>query len=191
MIDRNDIFYKNTKDLREHKLLKKLEQYNITPQLAIDMGCGAGRDTKYLLKNKWKVVAIDKENTCEMLTNNLNEKEKSNFKFIQEDINKIELPKCQLINAMNVLNLSNYKKEKFMKLWDKIEKSLELNGYFVGNFFGIEDEWNNKYHKMIFFTKEEINKMFENFNIIYFQEFKGNTITGLGKNKNAHILYNS
>ena len=39
----------------------------IKPDFAIDLGCGAGRDTIYLLHNGWKVLAIDKEDTKEFI----------------------------------------------------------------------------------------------------------------------------
>lgn len=39
----------------------------IKPDFAIDLGCGVGRDTIYLLHNGWKVLAIDKEDTKEFI----------------------------------------------------------------------------------------------------------------------------
>lgn len=40
----------------------------IKPKNAVDLGCGAGRDTIYLIKNGWNVLAIDRENTKEIIS---------------------------------------------------------------------------------------------------------------------------
>ena len=61
-------YYEVTKESRPHKLTQKFINMKIIPDKAIDLGCGAGRDTVYLIKNGWKVLAIDKENSKEYVT---------------------------------------------------------------------------------------------------------------------------
>jgi tellurite methyltransferase len=70
-----------------------------------------------------------------------------------------------LINAQ--YSLPFMKKEYFDDVILKIQNSLKINGVFVGTFFGDKDGWNNKVSKTENFqTKEEIEKMFENFEIL-------------------------
>ena len=64
-----------------------------------------------------------------------------------------------------------YDKDKFNELWDKIQNSIISNGYFVGNFFGVNDEWNNAGTRRTFFTKKQVEELFDNFEIIFFEEF--------------------
>ena len=56
-------YYENTENALPHPMVKKIINMNIKPKNAIDLGCGTGRDTIYLIKNGWKVVSIDKEDT--------------------------------------------------------------------------------------------------------------------------------
>ena len=54
---------------------------NIDPTNAIDLGCGVGRDTIFLIKNGWNVLSIDKENTEEIISSKLDNEEIKKFKF--------------------------------------------------------------------------------------------------------------
>ena len=62
-------YYENTKNSPPHFLVEKFINMNIKPKTAIDLGCGAGRDTIYLIQNNWKVLSIDKENTKQIIEN--------------------------------------------------------------------------------------------------------------------------
>ena len=89
-------YYENTKNTLPHPMVKKFINMNITPKYAIDLGCGAGRDTIYLIKNGWNVLSIDKENTRELISNQLNNEELENFNFKRQDFENIELEKNNL-----------------------------------------------------------------------------------------------
>lgn len=65
--------------------------------------------------------------------------------------------------------------------------ALQVDGYFVGNFFGVKDSWANIKEKMVFLEKEEVLKLFEQFEIIQFEELEKDGRTGLGKMKHWHI----
>lgn len=65
--------------------------------------------------------------------------------------------------------------------------ALQVDGYFVGNFFGVKDSWVNIKEKMVFLEKEEVLKLFEQFEIIKFEEVEKDGRTGLGKMKHWHI----
>lgn len=74
-------YYENTKNALPHKNVQKVLEMDIIPGNAIDLGCGAGRDTIYLIKNGWNVLAIDKEDTKGLIEEKLNENELKNFRF--------------------------------------------------------------------------------------------------------------
>lgn len=62
------------------------------------------------------------------------------------------------------------------------------NGYFVGNFFGLNDSWAKIKEQMVFLSKEQVLELFkESFDIIEFNEVEKNGKTGLGKTKHWHI----
>lgn len=50
-------YYENTENALPNPTVRTIIEMNIKPENAIDLGCGAGRDTVYLIKNGWKVLA--------------------------------------------------------------------------------------------------------------------------------------
>ena len=65
---------------------------------------------------------------------------------------------------------------------------LQVDGYFVGNFFGKRDSWATVKEKMVFLSKDETLKLFKQFEIIKFEEIERNGKTGLGKMKHWHTF---
>ena len=100
-------YYDNTEGAMPNYIIKKFIELNVEPGKSIELGCGAGRDTVYLIKNGWEVLAIDRED--------------------------IQLEKNNLIIANFSLPFCN--KNNFGELWNKINSSILKGGYFVGNFF--------------------------------------------------------
>ena len=61
-------------------------------------------------------------------------------------------------------------------------------GYFVGNFFGVNDEWKKTKVEMTFLTKLQVIELFKGFKIIEFKEVEKDDFTGLGNMKHWHIF---
>ena len=179
-------YYENTKNKKANKNIREFISLKTEIGNAIELGCGAGRDTKLLLENKWNVLAIDREEVSNIIKENLNEEELKRFRFQKQELENLKLEKNNLIVANN--SLSFCKKEKFEEMWDKIKNSILSNGYFVGNFFGINDEWAKNKKDMSFLSKESCLKLFDDFDIIEFKEIEKEGLTGLGKIKYWHIF---
>ena len=179
-------YYNKTKNSNIPKNLKTFVDMKINPGICIDLGCGAGRDSIFLIKNGWKVIAIDKEDTEKMIRSSLQEEEQNYLEFIKQDFeNNIILQSCNLLVANSSLSFCNRK--NFDDLWKRIVDSISKDGYFVGNFFGINDSWENR-PNMVFFTKEEVIKLFSSFEIINFKEVAKNGKTALGVEKHWHVF---
>lgn len=179
-------YYANTVDAKPSYTVKKFIKMNIEPSNAIELGCGAGRDTIYLIKNGWNVLAIDREDVETRIREKLQKNQMNKFKFLKQNFEDIQLEKNNLLVANFSLPFCN--KNKFKELWNKIKDSILEKGYFVGNFFGIKDEWKNTKEEMTFLTKEQVIELLENFEIIELKEIEKNAITGLGKMKHWHIF---
>ena len=179
-------YYKNTTDAKPNYTVKKFIKLNVEPGNAVELGCGAGRDTVCLIKNGWNVLAIDRENVESRIAAKLETEELKQFKFLKQKFEYIELEKNNLVVANFSLPFCN--KNNFKELWNKINNSILKDGYFVGNFFGNNDEWKNTKEEMTFLTKEQVIELFENFEIIEFKEVKKDDFTGLGKMKHWHIF---
>lgn len=115
-------YYENTENALPHPMVKKFINMNNNPKYAIDLGCGAGRDTIYLIKNGWKVLSIDKENTREIISSKLNNEELKNFNFECQDFENIELEKNNLLVANFSIPFCN--KDYFNEFWNKISNSI-------------------------------------------------------------------
>ena len=179
-------YYDKTKNSNVPKNLRMFMDMKVEAGVCIDLGCGAGRDTVFLIKNGWKVLAIDKENSKEYIDLKLNEEERKSFKFQCQDFENIKLEKVKLIVAN--FSIPFCSKDKFKDLWNSITQNIIQNGYFVGNFFGLKDSWADNKDKKIFLSKDEVLKMFESsFEIIDFQEIEKDGETALNGVKHWHI----
>lgn len=129
-------YYENTKNALPHPMVKKFINMNIQPKYAIDLGCGAGRDTIYLIKNGWKVLSIDKENIREIISSKLDDEELKNFNFKCQDFENIELEKNNLLVANFSIPFCN--KDYFNEFWNKISNSILKERIFCWKFFWIK-----------------------------------------------------
>ncbi len=115
-------YYENTEGALPNPIIKKFIDMNIKPTNAIDLGCGAGRDTIFLIKNGWDVLSIDRENTKEIISRKLNNKEIKKFRFKNQNFEDIELEKTNLLVANFSIPYCN--KKHFDKLWKKITNNI-------------------------------------------------------------------
>ncbi len=181
------IFYKNTENLLPNRIVRRFISMNVVPGKAIDLGCGAGRDSVYLIKNGWNVLAIDREDTSKLISDKLNIDELKKFRFELYSFENVLLEKNNLLVANYSLPFCAL--DNFYELWHKISSSILKDGYFVGNFFGVNDSWRDKF-KIIFLTKEQVLQLFEEmFDIIFFREIEKDVKSGIGEMKHLH-LYN-
>lgn len=177
-------YYKNTKNALPHKNVLEFIDIENKVGKAIDLGCGAGRDAIYLIKNGWEVIAIDREDTKQIITSKLKDKELERLKFIQSDFENIKLEKNNLVVAN--YSIPFCKIDKFYVFWNEIVNSIMQEGYFVGNLLGKNDEWNNEKSEFTFLDKKEVEELFYKFEILKFEEEEKNSKTGLGVIKHWH-----
>ena len=118
-------FYENTKNGMPHDNIKKFIEMNTRNGNAIDLGCGAGRDTIFLIKNNWNVIAIDREDTKDIIEISLNAEELKRFKFVQQNFENIQLDKNDLIVSNFSIPFCN--KNHFNDFWLKIVNSINSN----------------------------------------------------------------
>ena len=179
-------YYDNTENEMPNYTVKKFIELNVEPGNAVELGCGAGRDTVYLIRNGWNVLAIDREDVETRIVSKLLVEELEQFEFFKQRFEDIELENSNLVVANFSLPFCN--KNDFKKLWAKINHSILKDGYFVGNFLGDKDEWKIAKEKMTFLTKDQVMELFRNFEIVDFKEVEKDGLTGLGKMKHWHIF---
>ena len=178
-------YYEETKNNRPCPLIRKFffNKYNenLHGNIAVDLGCGAGNDTAFLLEKGFKVIAIDQEEQVREIIKNRN-LNKENLELIIGDFSKIEIPMADLLLA----NLSLFfVKSNFNDFIERLLKSINENGFFVGNFLGEEDDW--KVNGRTTVEKDELMNSFKDLKMFYFSEEKYYQDTASGKNKFWHV----
>ena len=132
-----DEFYKNTKKIsKPAPLLRGFFDMNLDKNLkekiAIDLGAGAGNDTKFLIEKGFKVTCVDKEEKSrEIITEKI--ADKTNLEFIIGNFENIKLHKADLIYSCFSLHLC--KPDKIDDIMSTIITNIVKGGYFVREFF--------------------------------------------------------
>lgn len=178
-------FYNKTMDKPPSAPLRRffVNNYNENFQgnTAIDLGCGAGRDTEFLISKGFNVIAIDKDEQVKEFLNNRNFNPEK-LKIIIDDFSKINLPKADLINANFCIH---YVKENFdLFMENTLKNVINPRGVFIGNFLGKEDDWIETNTTV---DKEVLINYFKDFKIMYFSEEKYYQDTTTIKNKFWHV----
>lgn len=148
-------------------LIEFLDNYKIDN--AIDLGCGSGNETVYMIKNGIKVLAIDRQLNQDFILNRLSDSEKQLISFKKSSFEDVELPKTKLLTAFFSIPFCN--PNNFDELWTKIYNSIEDNGYFVGQLFGDRDAW-NVVESINTFSIDKVNEYLKNYNIIKLEEIE-------------------
>ena len=144
-----------------------LDKYKVDS--AIDLGCGSGNETVYMVKNGIKVLAIDRQLNQDFILNRLSDSEKQLISFKESSFEDVELPKTKLLTAFFSIPFCN--PNNFDELWTKIYNSIEDNGYFVGQLFGDRDAW-NVIESINTFSIDKVKEYLKNYNIIKLEEIE-------------------
>lgn len=110
------------------------------PPLAIDLGCGEGRDTLELLSRGWRVLAIDSHpNAFDLLLPRVPSAHRDRLSAKMCGFEDLTFPHARLINAS--FSLPFCEPTHFDALWSRIVAAIEPGGRFAGQFFGDRDSW--------------------------------------------------
>ena len=177
-------FYETTANGNASILIRTFFKNNYYKRIqgnkAVDLGCGTGNDTMFLLEKGFEVTAIDQEEQVRGIIEN-KDLNKEKLKIIIDDFSKIEISNIDLV-------LANYSiffvKNNFEEFISRIVKNINSNGFFVGNFLGKEDSWRDTKTTV---SKEELLNIFSDYEILYFSEEKFHKNTATGKPKFWHV----
>jgi len=192
---------KPAKDQNKHDWAKYLEQTKEYPpspllvralenvkekQSALDLGAGQLKDTKFLLaQNFLHVDVVDNEPGVEGVVKDLNdERIKTTITTFDEFDYKDDA--YDVVNAQYALPFAS--PDVFEKVMSGVKRSLKRNGIFVGQFFGVRDEWNTPGKEMTFHSEEEARATFSDMELISFEEVERDSRTASGEPKHWHFF---
>ena len=150
-------------------------------RLAVDLGCGEGRDSAALLAAGWNVHAIDGHpDGIRRLVSREDLVDPRRLTMQLAPFESVELPSCDLVNAS--FSLPFCSPAHFPELWERIVGCIRPGGRFAGQFFGDRDSWaaieDRSHH-----TRAEVEEMLGAFEIemLKEEEREGQDCTGVGK----------
>ena len=137
-----------------------VREYGDNKGLVIDLGCGAGTDSLYFLKNGWNVLAVDSNPEFIVESKSkMPEELQTRLQIEKMEFEDLSLPMAECIIAN--FSLPFCKPGQFKTMWSKIVKHISIGGIFSGIFFGNRDEWVNEFsEERTFHTKVEVMNMF-------------------------------
>jgi tellurite methyltransferase len=177
-------FYAITKDHPAWPMLVKATSYVNHKGRALDLGSGAGRDTKYLLAQGFHVTAVDSSPHAIALLAQLPQQ---NLRLVQSSFQDFDFETYDLVNAQFALPFNP--KDTFHEVFTHMKNAINPGGVFVGQFFGIHDEWNTPDNPMTFHTQEQVEALFTDMRILEFKEVDEDGQFADGTPKHWHVFH--
>jgi len=167
-------------------MLRALESWTGPPGAALDLGCGAGHDTRALLALGWKVHALDAEpEALARLAEHVPAAHRDRLTPMLGKFEELQLPVVDLINAS--FSLPFCAPARFPSLWKSLFSALNSGGIFVGQLFGDRDSWAG-YPPMTFHTRAEVAALLDPWQLIALEENEYDGAPKVGPIKHWHVF---
>ncbi len=178
-------YYEITKNKPPSKLLIKALGYVAETDKAIDIGGGALKDTRYLLEQGFDVTVVDK---ADLMVKEAEAIKSEKLHYFVSSFADFYFPKNEYDIASAMYALPFNPPESFENVFMKIKQSLVKGGIFCGQCFGVRDEWSTN-QKMTFHTKEQVEKLLSDMEVILLDEEEKDDKTANGTPKHWHIFH--
>jgi SAM-dependent methyltransferase len=156
------------------------------PPFAVDLGCGAGRDTREILRHGWRVLAIDREpSAIESLLAATPVEDLPRLDTLVADLTDAEVPHADLVNAS--ISLPFIVGPAFDATVDRAIAAVRPGGRFATMLFGDRDESAGD-PEMSCRSADWLRERLEGFAIEDWFEREEDGQTALGEPHHWHIL---
>jgi SAM-dependent methyltransferase len=156
------------------------------PRFAVDLGCGAGRDARELLRAGWRVLAVDREPGAIAVLEAATPPElRPSLETRVADLATVDVPACDLVNAS--LSLPFLPEDLFWPTWERVLTSLRIGGRFAAKLFGDHDG-SSADPSMTCPPPHRIRKSLSSFDIEHWLDSEEDTQTALGEPHHFHLV---
>jgi trans-aconitate methyltransferase len=162
-------------------LLRALDDGNFST--ALDLGAGAGVDAKEMSRRGISVTAVDINTEVKKFF-----KQNPEIKLVILPIQDFKFGKYDLIYTKSAIVF--LPENEYHKLLEKVKKALNKGGMFAARLWGTNDSANRpeRKGKITFTSKQELEKIFKDFEMLYLHEIEKDGKTALGQPKHWHLI---
>ncbi len=177
-------FYVATRDSAPWPLLMRAAALAPRNGRALDLGAGAGRDTRYLLEQGFEVTAVDAQPESVALLAALPH---DRLRVVRSSFEDFAFATYDLISAQFARPFTP--RGRFAEVFARLKAALASSGVFAGQFFGVHDQWNTPDRDMTFFTREEAEALLIDLEVIELTEEHADGQTATGSTKHWHVFH--
>lgn len=183
-------YYQKLRDRPPRRtLLTALDRFGAEAagSLAIDLGCGDGRDVIEMLRRGWRVVAVDSEPEALRQLQARDLPEGHDLTPLLARFEEVPLPLgLRLVNSSFAMPLCE--PDAFRRLWERIREALPAGGRFSGQWYGPRDSWAGR-PGLTFLDRDEALALLQDFDLELFEEEEDDGTTPRGNAKHWHIFH--
>lgn len=185
-------FYGFTKDSPPWPLLVRAAARVLPKGLALDLGAGAGRDTRYLLEQGFQVTAVDADPHAVALLQALPQTPpqtppQTQLRVVRSSFEDFAFATYDLISAQ--FTLPFIPRDHFADVFARLKAALAPGGVFAGQCFGVHDQWNTPERPMTFLTRAEVEALLDGLETIELAEEDADGHTADGSPKHWHVFH--
>lgn len=175
-------FYQATLKKPVHPLFHELEAFlPSTPGHALDVGCGVGNATLWLLDRGWRVTAFDPDpEALEILRERASGR--AGFDGFVAPVQTAPLESVDLVVAQFCLFF--LPESEFDDAWNRLLGTVRPGGLAMGQLLGPNDDWAGE---RITHTPDQVESLLNGFDILYYEEADRDGETALGEAKHWHV----
>jgi len=179
-------FYGFTKDSPPWPLLVRAATLAPKTGRALDLGAGAGRDTRYLLGQGFDVTAVDAEPRAAVLLAALPQ---ARLHVVQSSFEDFAFATAtyDLISAQFALPFMP--RDHFAVVFARLKAALAPGGIFAGQFFGVHDQLNTPERDMAFLTRAQVEALLGDLETIELNEEDADGHKADGTPKHWHVFH--
>lgn len=177
-------YFAATADKPVHPIFESLEPFLPRSGIAIDLGCGGGRGTLWLMERGMHVVAVD---ASEVGLNYLRSAlpSDSDVELICSNFQDLKLDTYDV--AVACFTLFFLPPEDFGRFWPRVVQSIRPGGLFAGQFLGVNDSWKDR--EFTLHEKGDVEGLLRDFQVLMLTEEENDGQTALGESKHWHVFH--
>jgi tellurite methyltransferase len=176
---------RNTADAAPWPQLERAAALFHKPGDALDIGAGAGRDTKHLLRLGWRVTAVDASLSAVTALRSLSRQR--NLRVVESAAEDFAPASYDLVNAQ--FSLPFIARSHFDSTVTRLRDAVRASGVMAATFFGTHDEWNVAGSQQTFSSRSDIERLFKEWELIELNEDEADGHTADGTPKHWHVFH--